>query len=93
MVRRLAQLTIRALCTGTLQVPGDALAPGTTLPRGEHLYDVVGPGGVKGDAFVDDHDVTRMATGDSRADRGRATGSRLLKPGVRQGSASPPGPF
>jgi putative peptide zinc metalloprotease protein len=60
----IAQLTIRAPFAGTLQVPGDALAPGTWLPRGEHLFDVVGPSGLKGDAFVDENDVTRVATGD-----------------------------
>jgi putative peptide zinc metalloprotease protein len=34
------------------------------VPRGEHLFDVIGPIGIKGDAFVDENDVTRVAAGD-----------------------------
>ncbi|CAE6780610.1 hypothetical protein R69927_02449 [Paraburkholderia domus] len=60
----IAQLTIRAPFSGTLQIAGDTLAPGTWLPRGEHLFDVIGPSGVKGDAFVDENDVTRITAGD-----------------------------
>ncbi|MFM0594965.1 peptidase M50 [Paraburkholderia dilworthii] len=58
------QLTIRAPFTGTLDVPGDALAAGTWLPRGERLYDVIGPGGIKGDAFVGENDVGRVRAGE-----------------------------
>ncbi|MFT4510041.1 HlyD family efflux transporter periplasmic adaptor subunit [Caballeronia sp. 15711] len=60
----IAQLTLRAPFDGALEVPGDALAPGTWVPRGEHLFDVIGPAGIKGDAFVDENDVTRVKAGD-----------------------------
>ena len=42
------------VCDGIVQTE-DPLAPGTWLPRGERLFDVVGPMGVKGDAFVAMH--------------------------------------
>jgi putative peptide zinc metalloprotease protein len=60
----IGQLTIRAPFAGTLGVPGDALAAGTWLPRGEHLFDVIGPAGIKGNAYVDEYDVARVAAGE-----------------------------
>jgi putative peptide zinc metalloprotease protein len=33
------------------------------VPRGEHLFDVIGPAGIKGDAFIDENDVTRIKAG------------------------------
>ncbi len=60
----IGQLTIRAPFAGTLDVPGDALAAGTWVPRGEHLFDVIGPAGIKGDVFVDENDVSRVAAGE-----------------------------
>lgn len=61
---QVAQLTLRAPFDGTVQADDD-LAPGTWLPRGEHLFDVVGPRGVKGEAFVGEDDVGRIAAGDT----------------------------
>ncbi len=60
---QVAQLTIRAPFDGTVQT-GEALAPGTWVPRGEHAFDVVGPAGVKGDAYVGEDDASRVAPGD-----------------------------
>jgi putative peptide zinc metalloprotease protein len=59
----LAQLTLRAPFDGVVETD-DALAPGTWLPRGEHLFDVVGATGVKGEAFVGEEDAVRLAPGD-----------------------------
>lgn len=61
---QVAQLTLRAPFDGTVQ-SGDELAPGTWLPRGERLFDVVGPEGVKGDAFVGEDDAGRIVPGDA----------------------------
>jgi len=61
---QVAQLTLRAPFDGTVQTD-EALAPGTWLPRGEHVFDVVGPAGVKGDAYVGEDDAARIAPGDS----------------------------
>lgn len=61
---QVAQLTLRAPFDGIVQTD-DALAPGTWLPRGEHVFDVVGPVGVKGEAFVGEDDAARVAAGDS----------------------------
>lgn len=58
------QLTLRAPFDGIVQT-GDPLAPGTWVPRGERLFDVVGPAGIKGDAFVGEDDVGRVAPGDT----------------------------
>jgi len=57
------QLTIRAPFDGRVNLPGEAPAAGTWLPRGEHLFDVIGPAGVKGDAYVDEYDVSRVRPG------------------------------
>jgi putative peptide zinc metalloprotease protein len=62
--RQTEQLTLRAPFDGTVQIGGEGLAAGTWLPRGEHLFDVIGPGGVKGEAFVDEDGITRVAAGD-----------------------------
>jgi putative peptide zinc metalloprotease protein len=61
---QIGQLTLRAPFDGTVH-SGDDLAPGTWLPRGEPMFDVVGPQGVKGDAFVGEDDVGRIAPGDT----------------------------
>lgn len=63
LAAQVAQLTLRAPFDGTVQT-GDALAPGTWLPRGERLFAVVGPSGVKGDAFVGEDDAARVAPGE-----------------------------
>jgi putative peptide zinc metalloprotease protein len=59
----IGQLTIRAPFAGIVHMADDNLAVGTWLPRGERLFDVVGPHGVKGDAFVGENDVARIVTG------------------------------
>jgi putative peptide zinc metalloprotease protein len=64
LTAQVAQLTLRAPFDGTVETD-DTLALGTWLPRGEHLFDVVGPGGVKGDAFVGEDDAARIAPGDA----------------------------
>ncbi|WP_233237254.1 HlyD family efflux transporter periplasmic adaptor subunit [Bordetella sp. LUAb4] len=58
------QLTIRAPFAGRISLPGDAPVAGTWLPRGEYLFDVIGPAGIKGDAYVDEYDVSRVRPGD-----------------------------
>lgn len=58
------QLTLRAPFDGTVQAT-EELAPGTWLPKGAHLFDVVGRDGVKGDAFVGEDDVGRIKAGDT----------------------------
>ncbi|WP_206951262.1 HlyD family efflux transporter periplasmic adaptor subunit [Trinickia acidisoli] len=63
LTAQVAQLTLRAPFDGLVQTD-EALAPGTWLPRGEHLFDVVGPTGVKGEAFVGENDAARVAPGD-----------------------------
>ncbi|AKJ70193.1 peptidase M50 [Pandoraea thiooxydans] len=63
LTAQVAQLTLRAPFDGIVQTD-DALAPGTWLPRGEHVFDVVGPIGVKGEAFVGEGDAARVAAGD-----------------------------
>ena len=35
---------------------------GTWVPRGDRLFDVIGPSGIKGDAFVGESDVSRITT-------------------------------
>lgn len=58
------RLTIRAPFDGTVQGAEDGLSPGAWLPRGERLFDVVGPTGVRGDAYVGEDDVTRIKSGE-----------------------------
>jgi putative peptide zinc metalloprotease protein len=57
------QLTLRAPFDGVVQTD-EELASGTWLPRGEHLFDVVGPAGVKGEAYIGEDDAARVTTGD-----------------------------
>ena len=63
LTAQVAQLTLRAPFDGVVQT-NEALAPGTWLPRGEHLFDVLGPMGVKGEAFVGEDDAARVSAGD-----------------------------
>jgi putative peptide zinc metalloprotease protein len=62
---QVAQLTLRAPFDGIVDASGEGLAPGTWLPRGERLFDVIGPAGIKGEAFVGEDEVGRIAPGDS----------------------------
>lgn len=59
--RETQQLTLHAPFDSTPQVRGEGLSPGTWLPRGEHVFDVVGPTGVKGEALVGEDDIGRVA--------------------------------
>jgi putative peptide zinc metalloprotease protein len=61
LTSQIGQLTIRAPFDGTVEAVEDGLSAGTWLPRGERLFDVVGPTGIKGDAFVGESDVSRIA--------------------------------
>ncbi|ANC43392.1 HlyD family efflux transporter periplasmic adaptor subunit [Pandoraea pnomenusa] len=62
---QIAQLTLTAPFEGTVQTNDDAQAAGTWLPRGERVYDLIAPGAVKGDAYVGEDDVARLAAGQS----------------------------
>lgn len=64
LTAQIGQLNLRAPFDGTVAAAEDGLAPGTWLPRGERLFDVVGPSGIKGDAFVGEDDVKHIAAGD-----------------------------
>jgi putative peptide zinc metalloprotease protein len=64
LTAQLARLTLRAPFDGTVQTD-DELAAGTWVPRGARLFDVVGPAGIKGEAFVGEDDVERIAPGDA----------------------------
>ncbi len=61
--RETARLSLRAPFDGAVQILGEGLAPGTWLPRGEHLFDLIGPDGVKGEAYVGEDDIDRVASG------------------------------
>uniref|UniRef100_E1T930 Peptidase family M50 n=1 Tax=Burkholderia sp. (strain CCGE1003) TaxID=640512 RepID=E1T930_BURSG len=63
LTAQVGQLTLRAPFDGTVQTD-ESLAPFTWLPRGEHVFDVVGPVGVKGEAFVNEDDAARVSAGD-----------------------------
>ncbi|RDU95939.1 HlyD family efflux transporter periplasmic adaptor subunit [Trinickia dinghuensis] len=63
LTAQVAQLTLRAPFDGLVQTDED-LAAGTWLPRGEHVFDVVGPKGVKGEAFIGEDDAGRVMPGD-----------------------------
>jgi putative peptide zinc metalloprotease protein len=60
LMSQIGQLTIRAPFDGIVQSAGDGLSAGTWIPRGERLFDVIGPSGIKGDAFVGESDVGRI---------------------------------
>ncbi|GGY24801.1 HlyD family efflux transporter periplasmic adaptor subunit [Paludibacterium paludis] len=58
------RLLLTAPFAGRVTDAGDALLPGTMVTEGEHLLDVVGPHGAKGEAFVDEAGVGGLKTGD-----------------------------
>ena len=62
LTSQIGQLTIRAPFDGIVQVAEDSLPPGTWLPRGARLFDVIGPSGIKGDAFVGESELRRIMT-------------------------------
>ncbi|OZI71594.1 efflux RND transporter periplasmic adaptor subunit [Bordetella genomosp. 12] len=61
---QIAQLTVRAPFDGVVQTDVEGRAPGTWLPRGEKLFELVSPQGVKGDAYVSEDDVGRLDPGE-----------------------------
>jgi putative peptide zinc metalloprotease protein len=63
LTAQVAQLTLRAPFDGLVQTD-EQWAPGTWLSRGKHMFDVVGPSGVKGEAFIGEDDTARVAPGD-----------------------------
>jgi putative peptide zinc metalloprotease protein len=63
LTSQIAQLTIRAPFGGTVHSTEDGLSAGTWLPRGARLFDIVGPSGIQGAAFVSESNITRIATG------------------------------
>ena len=63
--RETQQLTLRAPFDGTVQTDEEGLAAGTWLSRGEHLFDMIGPTGIKGEAFVGEESIGHVAAGDS----------------------------
>jgi putative peptide zinc metalloprotease protein len=65
LTSQIGQLTLRAPFDGTVEAVDNGLSAGTWLPRGERLFDVVGPSGIKGDAFVGESDLSHIATGDA----------------------------
>ena len=62
LTSQIGQLTLRAPFDGIVQVAEDGLPPGTWLPRGARLFDVIGPSGIKGDAFVGESELRRIMT-------------------------------
>jgi putative peptide zinc metalloprotease protein len=62
LTAQLAQLTLRAPFDGIVQSAEEGLSAGTWAPRGERLFDVIGPSGIKGDAFIGESDVGRIMT-------------------------------
>lgn len=60
-----ARLILTAPFAGRVVDANDALQPGTTVTEGEHLLDVVGPGGAKGEAFVDEASLASIKSGDT----------------------------
>lgn len=64
LTAQVGELTLRAPFDGTVESVDEGLAPGTWLPRGERLFNVVGPTGIKGEAFVGEGDVGRVTAGD-----------------------------
>jgi putative peptide zinc metalloprotease protein len=61
---QIERLEIRAPIEGTVEMVDEGLLPNTWLPRGERLFDLVGPNGIKGDAFVGESDIKRVSPGD-----------------------------
>jgi putative peptide zinc metalloprotease protein len=63
LTAQIGQLTIRAPFGGIVHSAEDGLAPNTWLPRGARLFDVVGPSGIQGDAFVTESHITHISIG------------------------------
>ncbi|MHC1481686.1 efflux RND transporter periplasmic adaptor subunit [Frateuria aurantia] len=60
---QLAQATLRAPFPGVVQFVEEALPAGSWVPRGEHLFDIVGPAGIKGEAYVDEDQLRHVQVG------------------------------
>ena len=63
--RETGRLSLRAPFDGVVQIRGEGLPTGTWVPRGEQLFDLIGPEGIKGEAFVGEEDIGRVAVGDA----------------------------
>lgn len=61
--QQMARLTLAAPFAGRVVDVSDALRAGTALAEGEHLLDVVGPEGVKGEAFVEEAALNGLKPG------------------------------
>jgi putative peptide zinc metalloprotease protein len=58
-----AQLTVRSAFAGRIVTINSALQPGTQLPLGESLLQVVSPNGVRLDAYVTEEDLLQIRPG------------------------------
>lgn len=61
--RQAERLVLRAPFDGRVADLSEAVAVGTVIAEGERLLDVVGPSGVKGEAFVDEAGLLGLARG------------------------------
>ena len=59
--QQMARLTLTAPFAGRAVDVSDALRAGTAVAEGERLLDVVGPDGVKGEAFIDEAALSGLA--------------------------------
>ncbi|TDR77891.1 HlyD family efflux transporter periplasmic adaptor subunit [Paludibacterium purpuratum] len=65
LTQQSARLQLIAPFAGRVTDLSDALRPGIAIAEGEHLLDVVGPQGVKGEAYVDETALSGLAPGGS----------------------------
>ena len=63
LTEQTAQLTLRSAFAGRIVTINPALQPGTQLPLGESLLQVVSPNGVKLDAYVTEEDLPQIRLG------------------------------
>ena len=61
--QQMARLTLTAPFAGRAVDVSDALRAGTAVAEGERLLDVVGPDGVKGEAFIDEAALSGLKPG------------------------------
>ncbi|MBB3117616.1 HlyD family efflux transporter periplasmic adaptor subunit [Pseudoduganella violacea] len=58
-----ARLRVRAPFAGRVADVSEALRPGTVIAEGEHLLDVLGPRGARGEAFVGEAQLAELQAG------------------------------
>ncbi|WP_236687651.1 HlyD family efflux transporter periplasmic adaptor subunit [Chromobacterium subtsugae] len=61
--RQVARLVLTAPFAGRVADSSEALRPGTVVAEGEHLLDLVGPDGARGEAFVDEDSLIGLRRG------------------------------